>query len=660
VSARLAVDADDVVGASAAAAHRPSYALVTAARDEATNLAALAATVIAQTLRPTAWIIVDDGSSDGTASIASDLADRHSWITLVRSGRRQEGLHEGRREGRDLLSLQEGLRVIPQPVDVITKLDADITLPPDYFELLADAFASDPRLGMATGTRCELEDGGWKPRHLTGNSVAAQCRTYRWACWEAVQPLEPCLGWDGVDEARAVLSGWRTRVVPGLYFRHHRPMGKRDGSAWRARAAEGIAAYYMGYRPSYLLARVLWHARRDVTALGMIWGWSTAAVKHERRCPDAAVRSYFQRQQSARYLTRRLSEVRGRTGGRTSIDVLLVSSAGGHLFDACSISRAWRERTRAWVSFDKADVRSRLGGERLYFAHGPTNRNIPNLVRNLGVAWRVIGETRPRVLLTTGAGIAVPFAWVARLRGARVIYVECAGRIDRFSLSARLIAPVADRIYAQWPELAATHRGARYAGNVLFSQAHESSPETGSGVLVAVGTHEAPFDRLVRAAANLKGEPVVVQHGASTVRPPGVRGFDYLSVDAFDALIRSSRVVVTHAGVGSVAAALAHGRRPVVVPRLGRFNEHVDDHQVFFARRLQEAGLATLVENTDQLPEVVARQDHSAAAHSGPDLTAEISRALDVLLEVQNPPVHGGRLKTLIGRHAFSAWSSRH
>src|SRR4051812_42522353 len=107
------------------------------------------------------------------------------------------------------------------------------------------------------------------------------------------------------------------------------------------------------------------------------------------------------------------------------MDILVVSSAGGHLFDACAISRAWTECTRAWVTFDKADVRSRLAGERVYFGHGPTNRNIPNLIRNLGLAWRVIGETRPRVLITTGAGIGVPFAWVARVRGARVIYVEC-------------------------------------------------------------------------------------------------------------------------------------------------------------------------------------------------------------------------------------------
>jgi glycosyltransferase involved in cell wall biosynthesis len=290
------------------------YALVTAARDEVHNLAALATTVVSQTLTPAAWVIVDDGSSDGTGEVAADLAEKHPWIVVLSTGRDAEGLRQGRREGRDLLALQQGLSALREPVGVITKLDADLTLPSDYFERLIAAFEADPQLGMATGTRCELFDGRWEERHLTATAVAAQCRTYRWACWEAVQPLEPHLGWDGVDEARAVLGGWRTQVVPGLTFRHHRPMGHRDGSAWRARAAEGVAAWYMGYRPSYLLMRILWHARRDVSALGMAWGWSSSALRRTRRCPDAAVRTYVRQQQSARHLARRLREVRSGSG----------------------------------------------------------------------------------------------------------------------------------------------------------------------------------------------------------------------------------------------------------------------------------------------------------------------------------------------------------
>lgn len=151
------------------------------------------------------------------------------------------------------------------------------------------------------------------------------------------------------------------------------------------------------------------------------------------------------------------------------IDVLLVCSTGGHLLQLLALREVWDTYPHAWVTFDKSDARSLLSGERVFFAYGPTNRSIPNLLRNLLFAHRVLRETRPRVMLTTGAGVAVPFAWLARLRGARIVYVESLSRIDAPSLSCRLIRPVAHRVYVQWPELARVLPGSRYAGTVFSS-----------------------------------------------------------------------------------------------------------------------------------------------------------------------------------------------
>ena len=148
-------------------------------------------------------------------------------------------------------------------------------------------------------------------------------------------------------------------------------------------------------------------------------------------------------------------------------DVLLVCSSGGHLLQLVVLRESWQGFSRAWVTFDKSDARSLLAQERVFFAHGPTNRSVRNLIRNLAVAWRVVREVRPLVVLTTGAGIAVPFAWVARLHGATVVYVESLARIEAPSLSYRLIAPVAGRRYVQWPELAEMLPGARFVGNVF-------------------------------------------------------------------------------------------------------------------------------------------------------------------------------------------------
>jgi beta-1,4-N-acetylglucosaminyltransferase len=147
--------------------------------------------------------------------------------------------------------------------------------------------------------------------------------------------------------------------------------------------------------------------------------------------------------------------------------LLLVCSSGGHLLQLLELSAAWEGRKRIWVSFDKPDVRSLLRDEDVRLAYGPTNRNVPNLLRNVRLAWRTVRGDRPAAIVTTGAGVAVPFAWIGRLLGVPVVYVESFTRIEGLSLSARMITPVARRVYVQWPELAARASGTRFAGNLF-------------------------------------------------------------------------------------------------------------------------------------------------------------------------------------------------
>jgi beta-1,4-N-acetylglucosaminyltransferase len=148
--------------------------------------------------------------------------------------------------------------------------------------------------------------------------------------------------------------------------------------------------------------------------------------------------------------------------------LLLVCSSGGHLMQLHEMRAAWKSFDRTWVTFDKSDARSLLRDERVIYAFGPTNRNVPNLLRNLRLAWRVIRRERPAAILTTGAGVAVPFAWVAKLHRIPTVYVESFTRIDGLSLSGRMIAPVATRVYGQWPELAQRTPQVRFAGNLFL------------------------------------------------------------------------------------------------------------------------------------------------------------------------------------------------
>jgi enoyl-CoA hydratase/carnithine racemase len=127
-------------------------------------------------------------------------------------------------------------------------------------------------------------------------------------------------------------------------------------------------------------------------------------------------------------------------------------------------------KARAWVvaSFEQSDVRSLLAGERVYFPHTPTARNIKNLIRNAVLAFRLLRRCRPKAIVSTGAAVAVPFAWVGRLLGIRVVWVESLARTTKPSLSCRLVAPISDRVYVQWPTLAGVVPNGRFGGTVFW------------------------------------------------------------------------------------------------------------------------------------------------------------------------------------------------
>jgi UDP-N-acetylglucosamine transferase subunit ALG13 len=151
-------------------------------------------------------------------------------------------------------------------------------------------------------------------------------------------------------------------------------------------------------------------------------------------------------------------------------------------------------------------------------------------------------------------------------------------------------------------------------------------------ILVTVGTNEQPFDRLVRAAARLGGEEhLLVQHGSSLVAHGRGEWIDYLPFEALAAKAAEARVVVCHAGVGSIMMARRCGRRPVVVPRRHHLGEAVDDHQLPLARRLAEAGLVTLVEDESRLEALVYADDSLAAAPR----TARLEGAAQLSSEVR-------------------------
>jgi glycosyltransferase involved in cell wall biosynthesis len=291
-----------------------TYATITPARDEAENLTRLGASLAAQTVCPTEWIVVDDGSADGSREVVAALASVYPWIRGIESRGVQTHagpLEAGRRIGRDVIAFNTGIAALGSRPDVLFKLDADVSFEPDFFELLLRAFEDEPRLGIAGGECLELEKGVWRLKNVTGAHVRGATRGYRWSCFEDVSPLTEQLGWDGIDEVKARLAGWETHSISGVRFRHHRRVGERDG-AWSSYESQGATARFMGYRGSYLVARSLFRALRDPRALGMVSGWMKAAREGQQRYDDPAVRRYIRSQQTLRRVPVRALEALGR------------------------------------------------------------------------------------------------------------------------------------------------------------------------------------------------------------------------------------------------------------------------------------------------------------------------------------------------------------
>ena len=132
--------------------------------------------------------------------------------------------------------------------------------------------------------------------------------------------------------------------------------------------------------------------------------------------------------------------------------VALVGSSGGHLTHLLRLRAWWGELDRFWVTFDKPDARSALEHERVYWCHYPTNRHVPNLVRNTWLALKVLRRESPDLVFSTGAGSALPYFALAKLFGAKTAYLEVYDRVTTASLTGRLVYPITDHFFVQWPE----------------------------------------------------------------------------------------------------------------------------------------------------------------------------------------------------------------
>lgn len=149
------------------------------------------------------------------------------------------------------------------------------------------------------------------------------------------------------------------------------------------------------------------------------------------------------------------------------IKVCLVGSSGGHLTHLYMLKPFWKNKERFWVTFDKADAQSLLEGEKMYPCYFPTNRNIKNLIRNTFLAIKVLRKEKPDLIISSGAAVAVPFFWLGKLFGAKTIYIEVFDRIDKSTLTGKLVYPVTDKFIVQWDEMKDVYKKSENLGSIF-------------------------------------------------------------------------------------------------------------------------------------------------------------------------------------------------
>ena len=132
--------------------------------------------------------------------------------------------------------------------------------------------------------------------------------------------------------------------------------------------------------------------------------------------------------------------------------VCLVGSSGGHLTHLYMLKDFWKDKDRFWVTFDKEDARSILENEKVIPCYYPTNRNIKNLIKNTFLAIRILLKEKPDLIISSGAAVAVPFFYIGKILGAKLIYIEVFDRIDKPTVTGKLVYPIADKFIVQWEE----------------------------------------------------------------------------------------------------------------------------------------------------------------------------------------------------------------
>jgi glycosyltransferase involved in cell wall biosynthesis len=279
----------------------PTYVIVTPARNEAQFIELTIKSVVAQTVRPLRWIIVSDGSTDGTDDIVRKWTSDHPWIQLVRMPERRERDFAGK-----VYAFNAGhAKLTDLNYEVIVSLDGDISFDSDYFSLLLGKLAADPKLGLAGTPFQELSGQTYDYRFVSIEHVSGACQLFRRECFEAIGGYLPVRGGsiDHIAVITARMKGWKTRTFPEKVCLHHRIMGTADRSVLTSRFRLGIKDYRVGNHPLWELFRTAHQMTMPPLGIGGLAlgaGYFWAVLRGEERPVSRDLIDFHRREQLLR------------------------------------------------------------------------------------------------------------------------------------------------------------------------------------------------------------------------------------------------------------------------------------------------------------------------------------------------------------------------